>query len=431
MLLYTTVGFIDAPFPRAMPATPNPVTASKPKFPASKLRSSCDGCGTAKIKCDRGQPKCGRCEMLSLTCVYGASRKIGKPPRKRLGSGLPATIEKRVCTSWTAAHNRNIQTHTATSFGEPDSVSGPSQHTFSNLATDIVPLSSGINTSSGTNGENQLPSDFYPFLPLEEWPQLGDWQQFDNFGAGPDFPTASPLDLISPASKSSDEAHSCAREAYEIFRDLICPAPSLHAPESNSITVSAQLDQVLQFNRNAIDRLTRVLKCPCATSGHRAMVHASIVSRILIWYQQAAGWTGSSSGKPRSSALADSPTSRPASSSSRPPPPAMTAASTSASPPSLVQATGFSVEHVPVSIGTFTIEDQKVQAVFRNQLVLSELKKTAKLIDLFTSQDLSESSSSGVAGLYSHLGTWLRSEHSKTVRILKYELSSLKEDLDS
>lgn len=208
-------------------------------------------------------------------------------------------------------------------------------------------------------------------------------------------------------SKGSDESHSCARESYEIFRDLICPAPSLHAPESNSVTVSAQLDQVLQFNRNAIDRLTQVLKCPCATSGHRAIVHASIVSRILIWYQQAAEWTGSSS---------------------RPPPPTGASAT---SPSSLVQATGFSVEHVPVSIGTFSIEDQKVQAAFRNQLVLSELKKTAKLIDMFTSQDLGESSSSGVAGLYSHLGTWLRSEYSRTIRILKSELSALKEDLES
>jgi hypothetical protein len=384
-----------------MPATPAPIMARSPRLEAPKLRSSCDGCGTAKVRCDRGRPKCSRCETLSLTCVYGPSRKIGKPPRKRPRSARDVSIEKRICTTWNAAaHSRD---NTAMSFGEPQSASEPARDNFSNLATDILPFSSG-------SEQNQLTADFYPFLPLEEWPQLGEWHQFDSFGAGPDLPSASPLlESVSTVSKSSDESHSCPRESYEIFRDLICPAPSLHAPESNSVTVSAQLDQVLQFNRNAIDRLTQVLRCPCATSGHRAMVHASIVSRILIWYQQAAGWP-----------------------SSRPPPSSiMTAGTSTTSPSSLVQATGFSVEHVPVSIGTFSIEDQNVQAVFRNQLVLSELKKTAKLIDMFTSQDSGASSSSGVAGLYSHLGTWLRSEYSRTVRILKSELSALKEDLES
>jgi hypothetical protein len=109
----------------------------------------------------------------------------------------------------------------------------------------------------------------------------------------------------------------------------------------------------------------------------------------------------------------------------------MAAGTNTTSPSSLVRATGFSVEHVPISIGTFSIEDQKVQAAFRTQLVLSELKEIAKLIDIFTSQDMSESSSGGVAGLYSHLGTWLRSEYSRTVRILNSELSALKEDLES
>jgi hypothetical protein len=413
-----------------MPATPTPVTARSPRLEAPKLRSSCDGCRIAKVKCARGQPKCRRCETFSLTCVYGPSRKMGKPPRKRPGSNRDATIEKRICTSWTAAHSRDI--HPAMGFGEPQRVSEPTENNFSNPATDILPFSSGINTASGISEQNQLTSDFYPFLPLEEWPQLGEWHQFDCFGAGPDFTSASPLEPASTVSKSCDESHSCPRESYEIFRDLICPSPSLHAPESNSVTVSAQLDQVLQFNRNATDRLTQVLRCPCAKSGHRAMVHASIVSRILIWYQQAAGWTGSSSWGPQPSGLVASPTSRPVSPSSRPPPRSIIAAGTSTtSPSSLVQTTGFSVEQVPILIGTFSIEDQKVQAAFRNQLVLSELKKTANLIDMFTSQDLGESSSSGVAGLYSHLGTWLRDEHSRTVRTLKSKLSALREDLES
>lgn len=74
------------------------------------------------------------------------------------------------------------------------------------------------------------------------------------------------------------------------------------------------------------------------------------------------------------------------------------------SSPSLVQSTGFAVEHVPVSIENFSIEDQDMQAAFRNQLVLSEHKKTANLIEEFMPQDWGGSSASDLAGLYSHLG---------------------------
>jgi hypothetical protein len=50
----------------------------------AKLRTSCDACGAAKLRCDRGQPACGRCLVYGAACVYGLSRKMGKPPRQKL-----------------------------------------------------------------------------------------------------------------------------------------------------------------------------------------------------------------------------------------------------------------------------------------------------------------------------------------------------------
>jgi hypothetical protein len=72
-----------------------------------------------------------------------------------------------------------------------------------------------------------------------------------------------------------------------------------------------------------------------------------------------------------------------------------------------------------------------VLAAFRNQLILSELKMTADLIDMFMSQESGGSSATGVASLYSHLGIWLRSEHSRTVKILRSRLDALNENLES
>ncbi|KAI1304720.1 hypothetical protein F5Y03DRAFT_395244 [Xylaria venustula] len=56
-----------------------------PRAPASRfrLRSSCDACGQAKTKCDRSRPACSRCVSQAIKCVYGVSRKAGKPPRRR------------------------------------------------------------------------------------------------------------------------------------------------------------------------------------------------------------------------------------------------------------------------------------------------------------------------------------------------------------
>ena len=164
------------------------------------------------------------------------------------------------------------------------------------------------------------------------------------------------------------------------------------------------------------------------------MVHASIVSRILIWYQQAAGWTGSSSWGPRPPTLINSSKASSISSSSSPAlSPRIESDMNTRSSPSLVQATGFAVEHVPVTMGAFNVEDQNVQGAFRNQLVLSELKKTASLIEIFISitPDPGESSVLGLAGLYSHLGIWLQGEYSRTADILKSRLKILNKNLES
>lgn len=158
------------------------------------------------------------------------------------------------------------------------------------------------------------------------------------------------------------------------------------------------------------------------------MVHASIISRILIWYQQAAGWTGSSASETRPSADDGSPPAGSVASSSQPSS-GPTSEIDAGTPPTLVQSTGFAVAQVPVSMGSFNVEDENMQDIIRNQLVMSELKKAANVIDLFTLQQTDECCVNGVGGLYSHLGAWLRSEHLRTVGMLKGRLSALNKTL--
>ncbi|KAL4881100.1 hypothetical protein BJY04DRAFT_64952 [Aspergillus karnatakaensis] len=47
---------------------------------ATKLRTSCDACTAAKTRCSKEQPQCLRCVKHGHQCVYGRSRRKGKPP---------------------------------------------------------------------------------------------------------------------------------------------------------------------------------------------------------------------------------------------------------------------------------------------------------------------------------------------------------------
>lgn len=51
--------------------------SEKPRH--QRLRQSCDGCFTAKVKCSKTQPICNRCLTGGIDCHYSPSSRIGKP----------------------------------------------------------------------------------------------------------------------------------------------------------------------------------------------------------------------------------------------------------------------------------------------------------------------------------------------------------------
>ena len=69
-----------------------------------KRRSSCDACGAAKLRCDRGQPSCERCINQGLQCVYGICRKMGKPPHRNVNHH--STGEDRGSNNSPTSHRR-------------------------------------------------------------------------------------------------------------------------------------------------------------------------------------------------------------------------------------------------------------------------------------------------------------------------------------
>ncbi|KAH6974834.1 hypothetical protein EDB80DRAFT_595127 [Ilyonectria destructans] len=355
------------------------MAANPPKRPGQpKLRTSCDQCGAAKVKCDRGQPQCGRCDSHGRTCVYGVSRKMGKPPRVNR-SGLSRT---------------------------PGDKPGAGAGTGTGIA-DVRKLDSSSCSSDGIIGTCQSTE------------------------ASTTQPTAhqSPSDANSHSDRTamptvSISGHDCPREAYDILRNLSFPNPNtIHSTPSSGTTPSSAtnnvdnqvpLDHVLRLNSEASERLGALLSCPCARSPHLAFLYASIISRVLLWYQQAAGYTQSTSW---SHATPDCSPSMGGSENT-----------TAAAAP---YTTGMAVVSAKMAIGSFNVDDLRIQTALKIQLLSGEMRTAGRLIDQFTSLNSSgqcqtdDSNFSSVDRLYQSLHSWLRGEHSRIANMMRLKLREL------
>jgi hypothetical protein len=286
------------------------------------------------------------------------------------------------------------------------------------MMTDI-PMQPAI--ANGVDGHNSIePSFFIPqCLPmsLENW-DLDLGLNFSSAAPAPSAPDES--QDFSPATPLVSTKHDCHLESFEVFKDLNA-APSLS--ERNTDTILAQLDRVLRANRNAIDRLTRLLECSCFKPPYLVMLHSSIISRVLGLYQQAAGCAHTvRHGPAAETAVTAAAGSSPAS--------YLTPASgtTIGTSNAETHTSGISdeVAQLPFSLGKFNIEDPCVQFAFKNLLIGNELKRAGGLISLFASQ----SPVDGAQDLRSSLSAWLRADHSSTVRILRSAIKELNDGID-
>lgn len=252
---------------------------------------------------------------------------------------------------------------------------------------------------------------------------------------------SSSLDSFPDTSLLQTDSHHCQKLAYATLDSLSLKQDGVAGGEHLTQT----MDKVLNRNKQAVDNMRQLLACPCSRSPHLAMLYASITSKILMWYQLAAGcakpagaattatWdsfpplgTGSGSGHHHQ------PTPPLSASSS----PAATSITPAASPVGTTTAThahkvsggsgGFVVTPMQFSAGAFSVDDEAAQEALRTQLLLSELRKAGNLIDLLCMQggggragDAAPAAPGEVNDIYSALGTWLKCELNRTVGSLQ------------
>lgn len=100
------------------------------KLPKSvKVRSTCNACQQAKIRCSHEKPSCRRCQKHKIDCIYSVSRRLGRPakdkdPRIRLddqgSSSSPDMVHQQEHTKTT----KNSTNSTKKKSNEQSTISG-------------------------------------------------------------------------------------------------------------------------------------------------------------------------------------------------------------------------------------------------------------------------------------------------------------------
>jgi hypothetical protein len=189
-------------------------------------------------------------------------------------------------------------------------------------------------------------------------------------------------------------SHCCSALAHSTLESLRIIGPDSTHPWPSVETKS--LDSVLSTTQLAVQSVLQLLRCPCSSDPHLSMLYSSITSKILNWYQMAAGVNPATapSLSPTTSSVYSSPLSTPSSDNA-----------------------SFSVHMQPLKFGLYQFDEADQQRL-RRQVVLKELKKCGQLVDALAnwrSEHPSDGQSEQAEFLYDVLGAWLKSELHKTL----------------
>ncbi|KAJ6092094.1 hypothetical protein N7467_004063 [Penicillium canescens] len=239
--------------------------------------------------------------------------------------------------------------------------------------------------------------------------------------------------------------HDCSQEVCKILGRLSDVNLMKGYSTASGTATIVPLDHMLRLNREASEQLRQLLRCPCAKSPNLVLLYASNISRVLLWYRQAAACTQSPSWRP-ASLMPDSPSQNASPAASSPDYSSVSGAgstkwsstgtnstfNTGGKPTTGATHSEMSVATSKMVIGTFDVDDLRVQTALTIQLLLGEMRRASQLIDQFVASHGAghqcredEPNFRDLDSLYQSLDTWLRDEHSRIANWMKSKLRGL------
>ncbi|KAK8079423.1 hypothetical protein PG997_007241 [Apiospora hydei] len=274
-----------------------PITPSSPSIlgqttPASaingdsqrrvRLRQACDACTTAKVKCDKGRPACQRCLDIDDFCQYSPSRRHGRRPRRA------RTSPRETPSSQPPQPLREVgmvEYSTMPSFADlfpvstniPMDMAAIPDFTFDNeLDLSSLHVGSNIRNSHCAHSQDSTSSLNNAHIPPV--------QQQPSEKGGADMG----LELVSRQDHKQEDGHAseCEARALGVLKSLQY-SPVLHDASPTAGYWVDSMERLLSTNKTALDELPRLLECRCVDSRHVALLHLTILSKIVSWYEVA------------------------------------------------------------------------------------------------------------------------------------------------
>lgn len=229
-----------------------------------QFRQTCDLCGEAKVKCDKGNPRCGRCDRLSYECVYSPARRIGRPrPRS------PRSQDRARPARDDATADEAIKDYT-----EPSPLARPAE---------LTPMARHQGFADGVN--EPLPDCFSD--DADRWSARANASVSSNARTNNALLSTSIRDgLLSSLEQPSLGMHEVRHTPYEYDCATVAVATlgklavaGLEGRSAGQPTAAADVlaDQIPHACREA----ARILMCPCSAETDMALLAASLAAAIL------------------------------------------------------------------------------------------------------------------------------------------------------
>jgi hypothetical protein len=451
-------------------STPGKILSNKER--KLKLRASCDSCAASKVKCSKEHPTCARCSANGSSCIYGISRKHGKPgrTRKRNADGtpfvkvskqrpspdgrefgkfriqperiLPNTPDFEIASNWASDWSSTPSLPATPKF---DFETAPEPFHLNTNTSDFAFLDNTLIPTAQLHSEpvHTVEHEFTfrdPFAKTQSvhlgFPELQALQDYiggdvvnpmdytfssattaDPFQAfspssTPHSPKSQPMNSFDTipmhASISMPTTHCCYSLAYSTLESLKTIGANATATHTYSVLTQEAFNSFLSITRLAVESVLQLLSCTCSSDPHLAMLYSSITSKILAWYQIVAGVNITTS----SGALMPSSSLERSYYSSSP------SSSGFSSPLSTlggVEEMSSNAQLQSIQFEMYEFDEQEQQRK-RRLAVLGELNKCEQLIEALANWRGNGSACEQAEFLFDILGAWLKSELYKTRR---------------
>ena len=299
----------------------------------TKLRTSCDNCLVAKVRCTKAKDGCARCVEYGAICSYSPSLRGARP--RVLGKQKPltdstskdsGTINHRYASDLSSDHQQpkgaprmhwqqgsrgNItEQRREDNFGDPFSLERRSSNEFLDFTEALTFDPMQVEEMNGQM-QNSSEVDIWRPTTADQTISRANPQRDQTMALGLDRISESPEsssagDIFSSIQTATTTARSkrsstgpsekdsltidflrrptCALNPCDCFTDILEALCALHryckAP-------GTPLDVALQANKEAVERCRTMLGCPCARENSCVMLLCVIIGRILLLYRLA------------------------------------------------------------------------------------------------------------------------------------------------